>query len=49
VEQDIIHKVKQQVKKNLGLSPEVNIEPYNSLPRFELKARRFQDLRAKAH
>jgi phenylacetate-CoA ligase len=49
VEREIIAGIKQQVKKNLGLSPEVNIEPYNSLPRFELKARRFQDLRAKAH
>ena len=45
----IIDDVKEQVKRNLGLSPEVSIEPQNSLPRFELKARRFQDLRAKAN
>src|SRR3989337_865655 len=46
---EIVDKIKQQVKNNLGLSPEVSIEPQNSLPRFELKARRFQDLRAKAN
>jgi phenylacetate-CoA ligase len=45
----IVDIIKQQVKNNLGLSPEVSIEPHNSLPRFELKARRFQDLRAKAN
>ncbi|MDZ4344181.1 MAG: phenylacetate--CoA ligase family protein, partial [Candidatus Binatia bacterium] len=45
----IVDQIKQRVKNNLGLSPEVSIEPYNSLPRFELKARRFQDLRAKAN
>jgi phenylacetate-CoA ligase len=46
---DIIDDIKRMAKKNLGLSPEVKIEPHNSLPRFELKARRFQDVRAKAH
>jgi phenylacetate-CoA ligase len=43
----IIDEIKEQVKRNIGLSPEVRIEPHLSLPRFELKARRFQDLRAK--
>jgi phenylacetate-CoA ligase len=47
-EDKLVERIKQQVKKNLGLSPEVVIAPCNSLPRFELKARRFQDLRAKA-
>jgi phenylacetate-CoA ligase len=46
---DIIDDIKRMAKKNLGLSPEVKIKPHNSLPRFELKARRFQDVRAKAH
>jgi phenylacetate-CoA ligase len=41
----IVLAIKQQVKKNIGLSPEVRIEPHNALPRFELKARRFRDLR----
>jgi len=43
----VIGEIKQQVKKNIGLSPEVSVEPRDSLPRFELKARRFRDLRAK--
>ena len=45
----IVVDIKERVKRNLGLSPEVSVEPRNSLPRFELKARRFQDLRAKAN
>lgn len=45
----IVDEIKQRVKNNLGLTPEISIEPHNSLPRFELKARRFQDLRAKAN
>jgi phenylacetate-coenzyme A ligase PaaK-like adenylate-forming protein len=44
----IIGEIKQQVKKNIGLSPEISVEPHDSLPRFELKARRFRDRRAKA-
>jgi phenylacetate-CoA ligase len=43
----IVRDIKQQVKKNIGLSPEVRVEPHNTLPRFELKARRFRDLRLK--
>jgi phenylacetate-CoA ligase len=43
----IVRDIKQQVKKNIGLSPEVRVEARNVLPRFELKARRFRDLRAK--
>ncbi len=40
-------KIREQTKKNIGLSPEVVIRPYGSLQRFELKARRFKDLRGK--
>jgi phenylacetate-coenzyme A ligase PaaK-like adenylate-forming protein len=43
-----VRAIKEQVKKNIGLSPEVKVEAHNTLPRFELKARRFRDLRAKA-
>jgi phenylacetate-CoA ligase len=39
--------IKQQVKTKIGLLPEASVEPYNTLPRFELKARRFRDLRQK--
>ena len=44
----VVGEIKQQVKKNIGLSPEISLEPRDSLPRFELKARRFRDLRAKS-
>ncbi len=40
-------KIKEKTKAEIGLTPEVLVQPYNSLPRFELKARRFKDLRAK--
>jgi phenylacetate-CoA ligase len=43
----IVRDLKQQIKKNIGLLPEVRVEPHNTLPRFELKARRFRDLRLK--
>jgi phenylacetate-CoA ligase len=43
----VVREMKEQVKKNLGLSPEVSVEAHNTLPRFELKARRFRDLRLK--
>jgi phenylacetate-CoA ligase len=44
----MIGEMKQRVKKNIGLTPDVAVEPHGSLPRFELKARRFRDLRVKA-
>jgi phenylacetate-coenzyme A ligase PaaK-like adenylate-forming protein len=44
----ISRRVKERTKQNLGLSPDVVVEPYNSLARFELKARRFRDLRDKS-
>ena len=45
--EQIVCDIKQQVKRNIGLSPEVKVEPHDTLPRFELKARRFRDLRLK--
>ena len=45
--EQVSRKIRERTKKNIGLSPEVVIRPYSSLPRFELKARRFNDLRAK--
>lgn len=47
--EQIARDIKEQTKKNLGLSPEVSVEPHHSLPRFELKARRFKDLRVKTN
>lgn len=40
-------KIKEKMKAEIGLTPEVLVQPHNSLPRFELKARRFKDLRSK--
>lgn len=45
--QKLAVKIQKQFKSNIGLTPEVEVAPANSLPRFELKARRFKDLRAK--
>ena len=47
--EQVARDIKEQAKKSLGLSPEVSVEPHDSLPRFELKARRFKDLRVKAN
>jgi phenylacetate-CoA ligase len=46
--EQIADRIKQQLKTSLGISAEISVERRNSLPRFELKARRFQDLRPKA-
>lgn len=45
--ENISVKIRERTKSNIGLTPEVLAIPYNSLPRFELKARRFKDLRVK--
>jgi len=47
--EQIASNIKQQVKTHIGFSPEVGLEPHNLLPRFELKARRFKDLRVKVN
>lgn len=44
---DIAVKIKEQFKRKIGLTPEVEMVSSSSLPRFELKARRFKDQRAK--
>lgn len=45
----IAAKIKGQFKSKIGLTPEVEMVPANSLPRFELKARRFRDQRTGQH
>jgi len=42
-------KIKEHFKRRIGLTPEVEVVPQNSLPRFELKARRFKDQRPRMH
>jgi len=43
----IASKIQQQFKNIIGLTPEVEVVAPNSLPRFELKSRRFKDLRTR--
>jgi phenylacetate-CoA ligase len=38
-------RIKEEFKSKIGLTPEVEVAPAHFLPRFELKARRFKDLR----
>jgi phenylacetate-CoA ligase len=45
--QAVSDRIKEKAKRTLGLTPEVRVEPRDTLPRFELKARRFHDLRSK--
>ncbi|MFQ5684661.1 MAG: phenylacetate--CoA ligase family protein [Candidatus Binatia bacterium] len=44
--EQIAREIKERAKRDIGFTPEVSAEPHNSLIRFELKARRFKDLRA---
>ncbi|HXG52767.1 MAG TPA: AMP-binding protein [candidate division Zixibacteria bacterium] len=41
--------IRRQFKTRIGLTPVVEAVPANSLPRFELKARRFVDQRPRSH
>ena len=43
--QDIGSRIRAKFKTHIGLTPEIETVPRNSLPRFELKARRFRDER----
>ena len=43
--EDIVLQIKDQFKTEIGLTPEIEVAPRDSLPRFELKSRRFKDLR----
>jgi phenylacetate-CoA ligase len=38
----VAEKLRELVRQRLGLRPQVEAAPPGSLPRFELKARRFQ-------
>ena len=45
--EDIVLQIKDQFKTEIGLTPEIEVAPRDSLPRFELKSRRFKDLRTR--
>jgi phenylacetate-CoA ligase len=42
---DVGLKIKEEFKSKIGLTPETELVPADSLPRFELKSRRFKDQR----
>jgi phenylacetate-CoA ligase len=46
---EISRRIQEEFKSKIGLTPEVEVVPWNSLPRFELKARRFKDMRGERH
>ena len=46
--QDIGSRIRAKFKTHIGLTPEIETVPRNSLPRFELKARRFRDERPRS-
>jgi phenylacetate-CoA ligase len=41
-------RVRAEIKRQLSLTPLVEVTPTGSLPRFEMKAKRFQDERSRA-
>jgi phenylacetate-CoA ligase len=43
----ILFRLKDQLRVKTNLSYEIEIHPYGSLPRYEVKARRFKDMRKK--
>jgi phenylacetate-CoA ligase len=47
-EEDIIARLRAQLRLKTNLGYRIEAHPYGSLPRYELKAKRFKDLRKKA-
>jgi len=46
-EQSILSHLKDQLRVRTNLGYRVEVHPYGSLPRYEVKAKRFKDLRKK--
>lgn len=42
---NISHRIEQAIRESLGLRAQIQVVPHGTLPRFELKARRFTDHR----
>ena len=42
---DVLQRLKDQLRVRLNLGFKIEVCPYGSLPRFQVKARRFRDLR----
>jgi phenylacetate-CoA ligase len=44
-EEDVLGRLKDQLRVRVNLGFKINVHPYGSLPRYEMKAKRFKDLR----
>lgn len=47
--EDILARLKDQLRVRVNLGFKIEVHPYGSLPRYEVKAKRFKDLRKEAH
>ncbi len=47
--EDVLARLKDQLRLKTNLGYKIEVHPYGSLPRYEVKARRFKDLRRKEH
>ena len=45
IKDDVLRRLKDQLRVKLNLGLKIDVCPYGSLPRFEVKAKRFKDLR----
>ena len=46
---EVLAKLKDQLRLKTNLGYKIEVHPYGSLPRYEVKAKRFKDLRKKGH
>ncbi len=47
--EDILNRLKDQLRVRVNLGFKIEVHPYGSLPRYEVKAKRFKDLRKEGH
>jgi phenylacetate-CoA ligase len=47
--EDILARLKDQLRVRVNLGFKIEVHPFGSLPRYELKAKRFKDLRKESH
>lgn len=45
--EEVVERLKRQLRLKTNLSYRIEVHPYGSLPRYEVKAKRFKDLRKK--
>jgi phenylacetate-CoA ligase len=47
--EEVLARLKDQLRLKTNLGYKIEVHPYGSLPRYEVKAKRFKDLRKKGH